>query len=97
MFAFTARTVVQLGKGSLRTVATNAKRNNGRFRVIATTAGVAGAGTVTISLLGFGSSTPDWKSVRADIVELINDDKVVNPSADDGVQGGGGYVAPMLL
>ena len=97
MFAFTARTIVQLGKGSLRTVATKAKQNNGRFRIIATTAGVAGAGTVTFSLLGFGSSTPDWKAVREDIAELINDDKVVNPSVDEGVQGGGGYVAPLLL
>ncbi len=35
--------------------------------------------------------------MREDLADLINDDKVLNPSVDEGVQGGGGYVAPMLL
>ena len=60
-------------------------------------AGTAGAGTVTIALLGFGQSTPNWKQIREDLSDLINDDNVVNPSVDDGVQGGGGFIAPMLL
>ena len=47
----------------------------------------AGAGTVTVALLGFGASTPDWKAVREDISDLINDPDVKNPSVDDGVQG----------
>lgn len=99
MFAFTARTALNVGKTGLRGFATKAKQNNGRFRVAATGAGMAGvgAGTVTVALLGFGSSTPDWNKVREDISELIQDDKVLNPSVDEGVQGGGGFVAPMLL
>lgn len=97
MFAFTARTVIQVGKGGLRNFATKSKQNNGRFRA-ATVAGIAGASAgTTVALLGFGSSTPDWNQVREDISELIGDDKVVNPSVDEGVQGGGGFVAPMLL
>ena len=56
---------------------------------MATIAGVAGAGTgtVTVALIGFGPSSPDWKAVREDIADLINDPNVVNPSCDDGVQG----------
>ena len=98
MFAFTARTAARIGKHGMRTLATKAKQNNGRFRVAATGAVVgAGVGTVTVSLLGFGSSSPNWNAVREDISDLINDSEVVNPSVDDGVQGGGGFVAPMLL
>jgi len=98
MFAFTARTALNAGKTGLRGFATKSKPNNGRFRVAATGAGIGvGAGTVTVALLGFGSSSPDWNKVREDIAELIQDDKVVNPSVDEGVQGGGGFVAPMLL
>jgi len=98
MLAFTARTALQIGKVSIRTIATKSKQNNGRFRVAATGAGIGlGTGTVTVALLGFGSSSPDWNQVRQDISDLLDDDKVVNPSVDEGVQGGGGFVAPMLL
>ena len=98
MFAFSARTAMKIGKGGIRNFATKAKQNNTRFRVAATGAGVGvGAGAVTVSLLGFGASGPDWNAVREDISDLLNNDKVVNPSVDDGVQGGGGFVAPMLL
>merc|ERR1712223_997987 len=98
MFAFTARTALNVSKTGLRGFATKSNQNNGRFRVAATGAGIGvGAGTVTVALLGFGSSSPDWHKVREDIAELIQDDKVVNPSVDEGAQGGGGFVAPMLL
>ena len=98
MFAFSARTAMKIGKGGIRNFATKAKQNNNRFRVAATGAGVGvGAGAVTVSLLGFGASGPDWNAVREDISDLLNNDKIVNPSVDEGVQGGGGFVAPMLL
>ena len=59
--------------------------------------GIGGAGTVSVALLGFGPSSPDWKQIREELADLINDSNVVNPSKDDGVQGGGGFVAPMML
>merc|ERR1711963_528361 len=59
--------------------------------------GIGGAGTVSVALLGFGPSSPDWKQIREELADLINDSDVVNPSKDDGVQGGGGFVAPMML
>ena len=98
MFAFTSRAAVQVGKCSLRTIATKAKQNNVRFRVAVTGTVIgAGAGTVTIALLGVGSRSPDWNKLREDIAELLDDDTVVNPSVDDGVHGGGGYVGPLIL
>ena len=57
------------------------------FQLVTGVAAGAGAGTVTVALLGFGASTPDWKAVREDISDLINDPDVKNPSVDDGVQG----------
>ena len=48
-------------------------------------------------MLGFGTSTPDFSAIRQDLADLMDDDKVVNPSVDEGVQGGGGFVAPMML
>ena len=59
--------------------------------------GIGSAGTVSVALLGFGPSSPDWKQIREELADLINDSNVVNPSKDDGVQGGGGFVAPMML
>ena len=48
-------------------------------------------------MLGFGTSTPDFSAIRQDLADLMDDDTVVNPSKDEGVQGGGGFVAPMML
>lgn len=50
----------------------------------------------------FGSSdsrsqASDFKKARSMISDIINDLDVVNPSVDDGAQGGGGGVAPMFL
>ena len=56
-------------------------------QVALVTGGAAAGGTLTIGLLGFGASTPDWKALREDIADLINDPDVKNPSCDDGVQG----------
>jgi len=97
MFARTAIAGVRLSRVGIRNLATKTKPNNNGFKGLKVAAGTAGAGTVTIALLGFGQSTPNWKQIREDISDLINDDKVVNPSVDDGVQGGGGFIAPMLL
>ncbi len=43
------------------------------------------------------SKKPDIAKARAMISDIINDLDVVNPSCDDGAQGGGGGVGPMLL
>ena len=59
--------------------------------------GAAGTGGLTLAFVGVGSAQPDWKQLRADIAELLNDEKAKNPSVDEGVQGGGGYLAPMML
>merc|ERR1712072_192949 len=94
MFARTAIAGVRLSRVGIRNLATKTKPNNNGFKGLKVAAGTAGAGTVTIALLGFGQSTPNWKQIREDLSDLINDD---NPSVDDGVQGGGGFIAPMLL
>ena len=83
MFAVTARTAVRVGRVGLRSVATHAKPNNSsnKFKFIAGgTATAAGAGTVTFALLGFGSAGPDWAKIRADIVELLDNENAFNPS-----------------
>ena len=82
MFAVTARTAVRVGRVGLRSVATHAKPNNAnKFKFVAGgTAAAAGAGTVTFALLGFGSAGPDWAKIRADIVELLDDENAFNPS-----------------
>ena len=83
MFAVTARTAVRVGRVGLRSVATHAKPNNNanKFKFIAGgTATAAGAGTVTFALLGFGSAGPDWAKIRADIVELLDNENAFNPS-----------------
>ena len=81
MFAVTARTAVCVGRVGLRSVATHAKPNNAnKFKFIAGGTAAAGAGTVTYALLGFGSAGPDWKKIREDIAELIDDDTAFNPS-----------------
>jgi len=97
MFARTAIAGVRLSRVGIRNLATKTKPNNNGFKGLKVAAGTAGAGTVTIALLGFGQSTPNWKQIREDLSDLINDDNVVNPSVDDGVQGSGGFIAPMLL
>jgi len=97
MFARTAIAGVRLSRVGIRNLATKTRPNNNGFKGLKVAAGTAGAGTVTIALLGFGQSTPNWKQIREDLSDLINDDNVVNPSVDDGVQGGGGFIAPMLL
>ena len=40
---------------------------------------------------------PNISSAKEQIANIINDLDVINPSCDDGAQGGGGGVAPMLL
>jgi len=98
MIRLTARALAQAGRIGARNMATQqAKKPNQAFKLVTGVAAGAGAGTVTVALLGFGASTPDWKAVREDISDLINDPDVKNPSVDDGVQGGGGFVAPMLV
>jgi len=96
MFSITARSVARVGRVGMRTISTKNKPNNS-FKAIKIVAGATGAGTVTFALLGFGTSTPDFSAIRQDLADLMDDDKVVNPSVDEGVQGGGGFVAPMML
>ena len=40
---------------------------------------------------------PNLTSAKEQIADIINDLDVINPSCDDGAQGGGGGIAPMLL
>ena len=40
-----------------------------------------------MAFVGVGQAQPDWKQLREDIAELLNDDKANNPSKDEGVQG----------
>jgi len=41
----------------------------------------------------------DWEAVRNDLAEIVNEEDVRNPGVDKfpGAEGGGGYVAPMLV
>lgn len=65
---------------------------------------VTGA-TTGISLVGAVSpyadcrsaGTVDWYKLREDLVNLMEDDDVKNPSMDGATNGGGGAVAPMLV
>merc|ERR1712051_651252 len=100
MFAITARNLIPIGRVGLRTIATKSKPNNNGFKkvkVLVGTAGAAGVGAVVYSGAAVAKGTPDWKQIREDIEELLGDPDVSNPSVDNGVQGGGGFVAPMML
>jgi len=100
MFAITARNIAPVARAGLRTIATKSKPNNNGFKkikVVAATAGAAGAGAVLYGGATIAQGTPDWNQIREDIADLIDDRDVVNPSVDDGVQGGGGFVGPVLL
>lgn len=105
MFGFATRTLVvrsisQLSRTTARSLATKVKVKRRPNFAMAT--GAAGIGIVGYTIFGFtmtanARSIPDWKQIRQEIIDLIDDEDVVNPSVDEGVQGGGGYVAPMLL
>ena len=63
-----------------------------------------GVGAVTFgSLFAYNQvnaasgSTADFKKVREDITELLDDENAKNPSVDGASNGGGGAIAPMLL
>lgn len=60
-------------------------------------AGSAAALTMAAPQLQADAPAVDYDAVRKDLANLMDDENVKNPSADDGVQGGGGYVHPMLL
>jgi len=66
--------------------------------------GIAGAGLLSGAAVVYAeayaeapTAPADWKQVRNDIAELLDNDKVVNPSVDGAGYGGGGFVAPMIL
>lgn len=70
--------------------------------LMATAAGVGGVTLLAVnnsSNVAFADERPavDYTAVRKDLAALMDDENVKNPSVDDGVQGGGGYVHPMLL
>jgi len=58
-----------------------------------------GAGTLFASSMTLEAvdKTPNFKKAREQIADIIGDLDVINPSCDDGAQGGGGGVGPMLL
>ena len=58
-----------------------------------------GAGTLfaASTTLDAADKKPNLKKARAQIEDIIGDLDVINPSCDDGAQGGGGGVGPMLL
>lgn len=79
---------------------TAATNTGSRSAVKLAGAGIAGAGAVlafNYDTAFAGSPDADFKAARSDIADLIGDENVKNPSKDDGAQGGGGGVAPMLL
>jgi hypothetical protein len=58
-----------------------------------------GAGTLfaASTTLDAADKKPNLKKAREQIADIIGDLDVINPSCDDGAQGGGGGVGPMLL
>ena len=102
MLGFAARALAtRLNKSNVRFLTTRIKTSIKPNRFVVAT-GVAGVGVVGYTLFGFAlgahaRSVPDWKQIRQDIIDIIDDEDVINPSVDEGVQGGGGYIAPMLL
>ena len=80
--------------------ASSSARQSGSAKVTAaaTALGAAALGAaVFVSPASAASAKPDLAKARSMISDIINDIDVVNPSCDDGAQGGGGGVAPMLL
>lgn len=61
--------------------------------------GAGSAAVLTMAAPELQADAPavDYDAVRKDLANLMDDENVKNPSTDDGVQGGGGYVHPMLL
>merc|ERR1712062_917513 len=98
MLSMVARRSAQAGAIGLRQFGTRSQPKNKGFQALKlVVGGAAGTGGLTLAFVGVGSAQPDWKQLRADIAELLNDEKAKNPSVDEGVQGGGGYLAPMML
>merc|ERR1711871_764880 len=62
-------------------------------------AGAVGFGATVFGMdaVSAAKSQVNLAQVREDIADIINDLDVVNPSVDDGAQGGGGGVGPMFL
>jgi hypothetical protein len=56
-----------------------------------------GAGALAVSQVEAASKKPNLKKAKEMIGDIIGDMDVINPSCDDGAQGGGGGVGPMLL
>lgn len=88
----------RMARVGTRAFSAGAKTTASSVRKIGFAGILAGAGTVFAVTTAFAeSSEPNCDGARKDIADLIADENVVNPSCDDGAQGGGGGVAPMLL
>jgi len=75
---------------------TNAHQYRKQF-VGFTSAAIGFGGAFSLALAGVAPNKPDFESIREDIADLLDNDEIKNPSVDEGVQGGGGFVAPMIL
>ena len=58
---------------------------------------VVGVGALFVSTVDAVDKKPNLSKAREQIADIIGDMDVINPSCDDGAQGGGGGVGPMLL
>ena len=56
-----------------------------------------GAGALAVSQVEAFSKKPNLEKAKEMIGDIIGDMDVINPSCDDGAQGGGGGIGPMLL
>jgi len=103
----TSKVVNQVAKGGLRHTVRHHQfstggaqfKNSGKSRSVA----------IGVSALALGSAfaynevgaaangVADFNKVRADIVNLLDDENAKNPSVDGASNGGGGAIAPMLL
>jgi cytochrome c peroxidase len=84
-----------------RTMSTSAQPSSSNTSKFALFAGAAvGAGALVASQIvnvEAVSKKPTLAKAKVQIADIIGDLDVVNPSCDDGAQGGGGGIAPMLL
>merc|ERR1719313_2465386 len=91
--------VRQAARAGVRHASSTARQGgSAKVTAAATALGAAALGAaVFVSPASAASKKPDLAKARSLISDIINDLDVVNPSCDDGAQGGGGGVAPMLL
>lgn len=92
-----SRTLRMRPSRMMSTSAAYAVRSNNGASAVGVAAILALGGAAYYSSLPKTPARPDFDKVKGQISDIINDIDVINPSCDDGAQGGGGGVAPMFL